>query len=507
MFSRWSQMRKVSILACVGLVLTLSVNLLSAAPKEVAPADVESLRVVGNSNLPHKILVAAALPGNLKFLRQLLTIVDDIHRQDKLVPEDRFKVYVIPSWVDEKAELLQKALSKDLWEKYVEVSPSATADDVWLQDVGEVAMVKIRGEKKPQLAIFDSNRGEGLAELPGFLANFWNCYYFKNPSLLQTGGDQGGNIEITPDDILVVGNRMSDSLREWFASRGYRDRMCVVESDWLVVGHCDEFLSFVPIDDPQDGYAIVKANPRLALRLLADATKEELARVKPPEYGRRCLEIHEYLTRLQERAKLAGETDNRKSLTPFAQSLLDYLKRVDPVSGEVTGDEKHLITRRVGPSVRAEGATLGDSRDEDIEAFIKNNLALANLIDSNIAKVEATVNKIRGRSPKTAMKVLSYPMLFDVLGRSKRMPGKPATHISLFPGVVNQLVLRKHLVTPDPLIASFRKQIQTVTRQQGLRVHFIDGLYYHRLRGDVHCATNVLRLPNRYIVIPPGLPR
>ncbi len=485
------------------LCLALCSGSAFGALKELKEKDIEALRIVSQANLPHKILVASQVHANLKFLSSLILTVAQIHDEDKLGPEDSFKVCIIPA-IGEKTTgqtPLRKAVPKKIFEKFVEYIPQETWSDPWLQDVGEVAMVKVKGDPKPQLLIIDSLRGQGLAGLPEFLAKLWNSYYLKNPSDRGLGGDNGGNIEATPDDILIIGTRSSQELRNLFARHGYKDRMAVVDTDWLVVGHCDEYLSAVPSDRCPDGYGLVKANPRLALRLLADATRKELENVRPAEFRNRCLAIFDFLEEARQRAN-ARKGETSEPLT-FAEQLLVYLENVDPQTGKVSEQAR---IRYGSVWNRAFQKNLGE-RDVDstnVERFIRANLAIANLIDTNVDLVCDTINRVHQRSLKTPVTVHSFPMLFEPYHKAPQY-GK-IRFVSSFPGVVNQLVLRKHLLIPDPLITAFRQQIRIVAKELGMKPHFIDDMYYHQLLGDVHCATNVFRLPNRYIVKPANLP-
>jgi hypothetical protein len=47
------------------------------------------------------------------------------------------------------------------------------------------------------------------------------------------GGDNGGNIEVTPDDILILGNTATAEFQKFLERRGYKDRIALVETDWL----------------------------------------------------------------------------------------------------------------------------------------------------------------------------------------------------------------------------------------------------------------------------------
>lgn len=489
---------------CLVLALVLLLQgPIFGAPKELKEQDIEALRVMSPANLPHKILVASHIEGNLNFLVSLINTVAKIHEADKLGPDDSFKVSIISTCGETPAAKnpLRKYISKKIFDRFVEYIPQETWSDPWLQDVGEVAMIKVKNDPKPQLLIIDSQRGQGLAELPAFLAKLWNCYYLKNPTNQQPGGDSGGNIEVTPDDILIIGNRSSKELRDFFNRHGYKDRMAVVDTDWLVVGHCDEYLSVFPTEKSADGYGFVKANPRLALRLLLDATRKELENVRPAEFRNRCLAIFDFFEQARQLAKVRKDPDS--SPLTFGEQLLDYLSQVDPKTG-IIPEKLHIKYGSVWNRARQENLGERDVAMKDVERFVRANLALASLIDTNVELVRDTVNRVNKRSAKTPLTLFSFPMLFEPYHKAPQYG--IIRFVSTFPGVVNQLVLRRHLLIPDPLITAFRQQIRTVAKETGMTPHFVDDMIYHRLLGDAHCATNVFRLPNRYIVKPKNLP-
>jgi len=70
---------------------------------------------------------------------------------------------------------------------------------------------------------------------------------------------------------------------------------------------------------------------------------------------------------------------------------------------------------------------------------------------------------------------------------------------ALMPNMVNAVYLNGHLLMADPrgpienqkdLVQEYVKEL---LKREGIEVHFVDDLEYHKRRGNVHCATNVTR--------------
>jgi len=425
------------------------------APIKVAKAhDVERIRVLGPNNLPIKVMVVLShVTGNLPFVSSLVKIAAKIHEQDHLTGDDRFKVQVFPSHPD-MMKLLEKQVTPRIMKDYVESGGAYSSSDIWMQDWGEVGMVKLRTDPKPQLLILDSNRGQELGPLPKLLARYWNAWYMKNPSKILSGGDSGGNIEVTPDDILVIGDRASPEFLDFLKRRGYRDRMALLETNWLVVGHVDEYLSIVPNDQAAEGFTIIKANPKLGLELLKKASRAELEKFKPEAYRNLLLGVY------------------------------DELQREDGI--EPPKIDKNDPNAFVDPEMPKKARLL-----------IKQNRALTTLIDDNVNKLCDTINKVN-RQGSRGHSIMAYPQLYFEYYKDR--------FLAITPGVINQLILRKHLIIADPQMSVYKTTIRDVAEKLGLRVHFLDDVVYHEKWGDIHCGTNVFRHPNRYIVQPKNLP-
>jgi hypothetical protein len=481
---------KISKTSFCSIILAICVVLLAFSPvdarvRNIASAsDIESLRFLSPNNMPLKVLVVY-LPDqkNENFVVSLINIVAQMHESGSVKQDDSFKVHIIPGWQMTQAnhEHLQKLVGAERVKKFVEFNNRFSTQDMWMQDWGEVGVIKLKGERKPQTVVFDSNRGRGIGELPGILASFWNSYLVKNPSNQFSGGDYGGNIEVTPDNILLIGNTSTQALRDYLEKNGYRNRMAVLETDWLTVGHVDEYISVCPNPKAARGYTLIKANPRLALRMIKNSSEAEINKVPHKEYRKALLRIRHYLHRAEiDRAK-AGRSNISASEKGFAETVLDYIEKPDSVDETL-------------PAMLS-GASLSSDHEipmSQVEEFIKLNLTIGNLIDTNVKTACQKISQVT-KSGKSHS-IISFPALYRKTSGNK--------HIAYLPGSVNQLILNDQLIVPDPKVRAMRLYIQKTTEKIGLHANFVDSLPYHNLEGQLHCGSNVFRHPNKYFVKP-----
>lgn len=478
------KIRSAGLVVIALLVMIFATGNLDAKTRNLDSIDqVEKIRLIGANNVPVKLIVVFVPEKNKDFVISLVKLVIDMHKEDRLTAQNPFKVHIVPSSTALKNDFadLKQAFKPDELAKFVEFNKDHVSNDIWMQDWGEVATVKVKNQTKPQLLILDSNRGRGNSKLPELLSKFWNCYYLKNPSNANSFGDYGGNIEVTPDDVLVIGNTSTDALRNFLVEHGYKNRMAIIETDWLRVGHCDEYISIAPNPKARTGYSLIKANPRLALRLIKKASRKELEDIPERDYARMLLDVHDYLVK--------HEKDN------FNFSMRNEgIRGVDAPYPLVTAinsidDQGNMPKMRLSI-----GRTSNDNSlaEKEVEDFIKLNLSLATLIDSNVKNVTDKISEVRKEQGKYHS-VLSFPVLYH------KIRGK---HIAYVPGCVNQLILNRHLIIPDPLIESFKLNIARTASRVGLKANFLNDMVYHILEGEIHCGTNVFRHPNKYIVRP-----
>jgi hypothetical protein len=480
--------RNLLLFLTIIFVITLTVSG-SARTKTLQSFDqIESIRILGANNIPVKVIVVYHPERNEKFVTGLINLVIQMHKEDRLTADNPFKVHIIPSpsAVRQNFSGLRKAFSDETLRKYVEFNREHLTIDIWMQDWGEVGTIKLKNQRKPQLLVVDSNRGRGNSKLPKLLSHFWNCYYVKNPSQARSGGDYGGNIEVTPDDILVIGNTSTKALREFFATHGYADKLAVVETDWLLVGHCDEYISIAPNTKDPIGYSLIKADPRLALRLIRKTPRKQLEQIPEKKYANMLLAVHDYLVKY-DKENIYYSTQNQGLNDKFVPyPLVEAVKSIDD-----QGNMPEMYFDLVASS-RENSSRRLTRQERKAEEFIKLNFSLATLIDSNIDAICDKVSQVRKDNKKPS--IMSFPVFYHRIRGNKL--------IAYIPGTVNQLILNRYLVIPDPLIESFRISIAQTASRAGLKANFLNNMMYHTLQGEIHCGTNVFRHPNKYFVKP-----
>lgn len=79
-------------------------------------------------------------------------------------------------------------------------------------------------------------------------------------------GNHGGNMELFPGDVTVVGSNMDADVAASLARMG-SGALFTFDTSWLSVGHVDELVTVVPSNRPC-GFALAYASPRRAVSLM-----------------------------------------------------------------------------------------------------------------------------------------------------------------------------------------------------------------------------------------------
>ncbi|KAM4872877.1 inactive protein-arginine deiminase type-6-like [Thomomys bottae] len=173
------------------------------------------------------------------------------------------------------------------------VSPQEeNMDDQWMQDEMEFGYIQAPHKTLP--VVFDSPRDRGLKDFPMKRVMGPNLGYVTRELASDdiTGLDSFGNLEVSPP--VVVGEKQYPLGRILIGNSSYpsskdsRDMHAALQdflraqqvqapvelySDWLSVGHVDEFLSFVPAPD-RKGFRLLLASPRACYRLFQKQQEE-----------------------------------------------------------------------------------------------------------------------------------------------------------------------------------------------------------------------------------------
>ncbi|XP_017361063.1 protein-arginine deiminase type-1 [Cebus imitator] len=163
-------------------------------------------------------------------------------------------------------------------------------NDRWIQDEMEFGYIEAPHKSFP--VVFDSPRNRGLRDFPykrilgpdfGYVTRE---IPFADPSSL----DSFGNLDVSPPvtvggmeyplgRILIGssfpksgGRQMARVVRNFLKAQQVQAPV-ELYSDWLAVGHVDEFLTFVPTSD-QKGFRLLLASPRACLKLFQEKMEE-----------------------------------------------------------------------------------------------------------------------------------------------------------------------------------------------------------------------------------------
>ncbi len=411
----------------IALFFTFSVS--HAQTKDLVLDEVESIRMLNHNNLPVKVLVYYY---DEIFVGDMFRIITEINQQEELAGT-RHQIQFVTIGTHQPTPLFTNEILG--YHRALDVT-----GDLWLQDWGEVMVAKSYGDDKERLFIFDTNRGRGLAYLPSFLAKIWNAEYHYKLSSKNGAGNYGGNLEVTPNNVLWIGSTTNGELRNLFIDNGYSNNHVILDTKWLSVGHVDEYLSQVILDESDPcGFAIVKADVELGFDLVRNASNSDFD-------------------------ELPNRSSNDRKMTNKLTLIADHLK--------------------------------SNNATELSSLAIRQNRLISSIIDRNL---ELLKEAIISKSPQCQdIKVISFPTLFDCRSSYENIEYRRSC-VALLPGAANMLVLRNHQIIPDPFFPPFKNYIREALEESGQTPHFLDDRTYHYRNGEVHCGTNTMRLPNEYL--------
>lgn len=307
-------------------------------------------------------------------------------------------------------------------------------NDRWIQDEMEFGYVEAPHKSFP--VVFDSPRDRGLKDFPKKILGPDFGYVTREvPFAGSSGLDSFGNLDVSPPvtvgskayplgRILIGssypksgGRRMARVVRDFLKAQQVQAPV-ELYSDWLSVGHVDEFLSFVPTSD-QKGFRLLLASPSVCLRLFQE--KKEDGHGEAAQFDGLEHQVKRSINEMLEDRSLRSDS-------LYVQKCIDWNREV-----------------------------------------LKRELGL------------------------TEQDIVDIPQLFFLRGSYAE---------AFFPDMVNMVVLGKYLGIPKPFgpIVNGRccleEKVRSLLEPLGLHCIFInDYLSYHKLLGEIHCGTNVLRKP------------
>ncbi|XP_020009360.2 protein-arginine deiminase type-1 [Castor canadensis] len=163
-------------------------------------------------------------------------------------------------------------------------------NDRWIQDEMEFGYIEAPHKSFP--VVFDSPRNRGLRDFP-YKKILGPDFGYVTREVLLAGAsslDSFGNLDVSPPvtvggieyplgRVLIGGSfpkssgrRMNRVVRDFLYAQRVQAPV-ELYSDWLSVGHVDEFLSFVPTSD-QKGFRLLLASPSACLKLFQEKKEE-----------------------------------------------------------------------------------------------------------------------------------------------------------------------------------------------------------------------------------------
>ncbi|NXF70931.1 PADI1 deiminase, partial [Sclerurus mexicanus] len=169
-------------------------------------------------------------------------------------------------------------------------SEQDTRSDRWIQDELEFGYVEAPHKSFP--VVFDSPRNRGLKDFAfkKILGPDFGYVTREPPGKTVTSLDSFGNLDVSPPvtvrgkeyplgRILIgsplpwaSGRRMSRAVRDFLFAQKVQAPL-EVYSEWLSVGHVDEFLTFVPAPD-RKGFRLLLASPNACYKLFQEKQRQ-----------------------------------------------------------------------------------------------------------------------------------------------------------------------------------------------------------------------------------------
>ncbi|EGX88147.1 putative protein-arginine deiminase [Cordyceps militaris CM01] len=234
-----------------------------------------------------------------------------------------------------------------------------------------------------------------------------------------------------------------------------------IDTTWLMVGHTDEFMQFLPANNKR-GWVMMVDDPLAGLEILQQAQKQghgkvrAISRPKMPSDGSYCVPTNS----IDDFLNLANFTEVQKYCDKNIKANIDILK-----------NETGLTDSEIIRAVPAAGAA-----NEGIYAQGYRQRPYVNVLEAGGG----------GKGPD---------------GLARRQADDTWQVAALYPGCINGVVLSNtQYAAPNPwgpvvdgkdILAS---AVNAAYAKANFTVHYMDDFFTHHVEsGEVHCGSNVIR--------------
>ncbi len=309
------------------------------------------------------------------------------------------------------------------------------------------------------------------------------------PALDNRPGFYGGNLEAGPGNLCLVGD---DHLTEdeWgnysLAVCNKRDDTVKAPVSWLTVGHTDEIYKMVPTNGKEPcNFAIMLASPRKGLELLK-------ADPDAPAFN-----------------GLAGQKHLDKNFTQvnalrrICQNYKDFERhpQTKPVNKQQPGQSWNfqLISRAYADPSRNKGKPCSAMTNSEFLNAVEMDPELKEfnqLVQKEIDDFKLVLKQnMKERLPHCDPEVIDIPDLYFgriVEENGIRRPAMASAN-SILPSPSNSVVINGTVLYSNPLNKTFENYLSETSRRLGLKSDFIDTLFAHARKGNLHCSSQMIR--------------
>ncbi|KAH8724903.1 arginine deiminase type-3 [Phaeosphaeriaceae sp. PMI808] len=379
---------------------------------------------------------------------------------------------------------LQKAVNDSGFEK--KIYQFSGSDDVWAQDFVEPGFASMPGPNGPIMIriMIRSPQDERVAGRQLF-------EYYRDTGIgavQQLGGardeiNSGGNIETIPPyefngtswpaGRLILGNHGEQKhfMLPFFQAQETQNPL-LLDTNWLVIGHVDEFLQFIPVDSPR-GWVLVADDPMAGV--------EMLQKLKDNGHGK-----DRVFSRKNDTTTFPNCNDPQGcAAIPIESTTIDeILANKDLMSVQERCAER--IEANLQTIMEATGIT--EEEIVRLPSMFKNNPFSGFFPGGNSTDSTFPPN---GSNP-------SLPA-----GNSTGADDEPQLKVgALFPGVINGIVMTGFdtYIAPNPWgpvvngTDVLAEELKARYAEVNMTVVFIDDWNtHHNFGGEIHCGTNTAR--------------
>jgi len=412
-----------------------------------------------------------------------------------LDPSERIFVLDDGSW----NQLLRDGLKAALGEEVVhELDNGTYGYDVWIQDEVEFGYQQLAGRSMP--LVLDSIRNRGLDDFPEDVLLGPDFGHLVRGQAPANSLDSFGNLECTPpltvDGVeypfgrIYYGGKpgtvqMTQPLREFLDAQEVQSPV-EIDSTWLLVGHVDEFMVWIPDPSSDKGFKLIVVD--------WEVTRTVLEGLDPDMAIPRFVDWYGYGTvgeLLNPSIVAYNEDVDALYMEPTLAAVMeafgleeDDLIRIPGLWEEAWGAAVALVPGMANLAVYDEHLLIADPFIRTIDEDIDGNGVLTTWAeDINASGAFDTEEDANGNGILDEGEDINGNGVLDT--EEDRNGNWQLDEGEDFNG--------------DGLLNTFRDPFKIYLEDvlpDGLVPHFLDDWNdYHLMEGEVHCGTNILRTP------------